>query len=105
VDESFHVAANCDTTALPMYSDMFLYKRNGPDEDVYVGNGGRMRSFFIVVVCLVCGACWLTGCTNVSEEELQAKIEKCTAAGMNYTYLYDFRGKPYEIMCVSKRLR
>jgi hypothetical protein len=47
----------------------------------------------------------VTGCTKVNEDELQAKINKCTAAGMNYTYLRDFRGEPYEVMCVPKRLR
>jgi len=47
----------------------------------------------------------LSGCTNVTEEQLAAKIAACTASGMNYTYLLDFRGKPYEVMCVSKRLR
>jgi hypothetical protein len=47
----------------------------------------------------------LAGCNKVSEGELNAKIDACTAAGMNYTYLNDFRGKPYDVMCVSKRLR
>jgi len=59
----------------------------------------------ILIVCLVCCASLVAGCTKISEEELQAKINKCTAAGMNYTYLRDFRGEPYEVMCVSKRLR
>jgi hypothetical protein len=47
----------------------------------------------------------LAGCTKVSEEELNAKIAACSAAGMNYTYLNDFRGKPYDVICVAKRLR
>jgi hypothetical protein len=47
----------------------------------------------------------LTGCTKISESELQVKVDACTAAGMNYTYLNDFRGQPYDVMCVSKRLR
>lgn len=47
----------------------------------------------------------LAGCTKVREEELKAKIDACTAAGMNYTYLRDFMGRPYEVMCVAKRLR
>lgn len=47
----------------------------------------------------------LSGCSKATEAELQAKVNKCTAAGMNYTYLKDFRGKPYDVMCVSKRLR
>jgi hypothetical protein len=47
----------------------------------------------------------LAGCTKVSEEELTAKIGVCTAAGMNYTYLRDFRGRPYDVMCVARRLR
>jgi len=47
----------------------------------------------------------LAGCNKVSEEELAAKVNACTAAGMNYTYLNDFRGKPYDVMCVAKRLR
>lgn len=47
----------------------------------------------------------VAGCSKVSEAELQAKINKCTEAGMNYTLLKDFKGDPYEVMCVSKRLR
>jgi len=47
----------------------------------------------------------LAGCARVSEEELKAKINMCTAAGMNYTYLRDFMGKPYDVMCVARRLR
>lgn len=63
-----------------------------------------MRLYYLVP-CLMCLFFSLTACTKVSEEELQAKIDKCTSAGMNYTYLRDFRGEPYEVMCVSKRLR
>ncbi|NTV50399.1 MAG: hypothetical protein HGB32_05765 [Geobacteraceae bacterium] len=48
---------------------------------------------------------FLTGCTKVNEEELKNKIDACTAAGMNYTYLRDYRGNPYDVMCVAKRLR
>ncbi len=55
--------------------------------------------FFIIVVI------FLSGCSKATDAELQAKVNKCTAAGMNYTYLKDFRGKPYDVMCVSKRLR
>lgn len=51
---------------------------------------------FIVVV---------TGCSKASDAEIQAKVNACTDAGMNYTYLKDFRGKPYDVMCISKRLR
>lgn len=58
-----------------------------------------------LIICLVVCSFSVTGCTKVSEEELQAKIDKCTEAGMNYTYLKDFKGDPYEVMCVSKRLR
>jgi hypothetical protein len=59
----------------------------------------------ILIIFLACGVFLLAGCSKVSDEELQAKIDKCTEAGMNYTYLRDFRGEPYEVMCVSKRLR
>jgi len=44
----------------------------------------------------------LAGCSNVSQEELDAKIQKCTAAGMEYTYMKDFRGKPYDVTCVRR---
>lgn len=44
-------------------------------------------------------------CTKTSEEELNAKINACSSAGMNYTYLNDWRGNPYDVMCVAKRLR
>lgn len=47
----------------------------------------------------------LAGCTKVSDEELKVKIDACTAAGMNYTYLKDWRGNPYDVMCVPKRFR
>ena len=47
----------------------------------------------------------LAGCTTVSDEELKTKIDACTAAGMNYTYLRDYKGDPYDVMCVAKRLR
>lgn len=57
----------------------------------------RITLFLLLVI--------LTGCTKVSEEELQTKIDACTAAGMNYTYLKDYRGNPYDVMCVAKRLR
>lgn len=46
----------------------------------------------------------LAGCSKVSDAELKAKINACSAAGMNYTYLTDFRGEPYDVMCVAKRL-
>ncbi len=59
----------------------------------------RLTSLLVVI------AMFSAGCSTVSEDELQSKIDKCTAAGMNYTYLNDFRGKPYDVMCVSKRLR
>lgn len=58
----------------------------------------RLLLLFTVVLIL-------SGCSKATEAELQAKVNKCTAAGMNYTYLKDFRGKPYDVMCVSKRLR
>lgn len=44
----------------------------------------------------------LYACSNVSQEELDAKINKCTAAGMEYTYMKDFRGKPYDVTCVRR---
>jgi hypothetical protein len=44
----------------------------------------------------------LAGCSNVSQEELDAKIQKCTAADMAYTYMKDFRGKPYDVTCVRR---
>ena len=44
----------------------------------------------------------LAGCSNVSQDELNAKISKCTAADMEYTYMKDFRGKPYDVVCVRK---
>jgi hypothetical protein len=47
----------------------------------------------------------LAGCSAVSEAELQSKIDACSAAGMNYTYLRDYRDQPYDVMCVAKRLR
>lgn len=60
-----------------------------------------MRRLFLVIVTVMLTA----GCVQLSDEEIQSKVNKCTAAGMNYTYLKDFRGRPYDVMCVSKRLR
>ncbi len=47
-------------------------------------------------------AIFVYGCSNVSQEELNAKINKCTEAGMVYTYMKDFRGKPYDVVCVRR---
>jgi hypothetical protein len=66
--------------------------------------GNPMKLYFLAF-CLIGSVFLITGCTKVSEEELQAKVDKCSDAGMNYTYLRDYRGEPYEVMCVSKRLR
>ena len=60
-----------------------------------------MRRLFLLIVMVMLAA----GCSKVSDVEIQAKVDKCTAAGMNFTYLKDFRGRPYDVMCVSKRLR
>jgi hypothetical protein len=56
-----------------------------------------MRWFLLVLFVMS-----LFGCSNVSQEELDAKINKCSAAGMEYTYMKDFRGKPYDVTCVRK---
>jgi hypothetical protein len=53
-----------------------------------------MRYLLLLLVVLICA------CSNVSQEELDAKINKCNAAGMDYTYMKDFRGKPYDVTCV-----
>ena len=60
-----------------------------------------MRRYLLLITLVVV----MAGCSKATEAELQAKVDKCTAAGMNYTYLKDFRGKPNDVMCVSKRLR
>ncbi len=56
-----------------------------------------MRMLLLLFVIL------LAGCTKVSEDELNVKINKCAAAGMDYTYLKDFKGNPYDVMCVARR--
>jgi uncharacterized protein YceK len=56
-----------------------------------------MKALMLVLVAFL-----LAGCSNVSQEELDAKINKCTAADMAYTYMKDFRGKPYDVVCVRK---
>ncbi len=53
-----------------------------------------MKIFILLPLVLL-----LAGCSNVSQAELDAKISKCTAAGMGYTYMNDFRGKPYDVVC------
>lgn len=44
----------------------------------------------------------IAGCSSPSQEELNAKINKCTAAGMEYTYLRDYKGAPVDVICVRK---
>ena len=44
----------------------------------------------------------LFGCSKVSQEELDAKINKCTEADMEYTYMKDYAGKPYDVICVRR---
>ena len=44
----------------------------------------------------------LAGCSSVPQEELDAKIQKCTDAGMLFTYMNDFRGKPIDVTCVRR---
>ncbi len=56
-----------------------------------------MKELILLVAVAV-----LAGCSNVPQEELDAKIQKCTEAGMEYTYMKDFRGKPYDVTCVRK---
>ncbi len=60
-----------------------------------------MRYLLLIILIALSAA----GCSKATDEEIRAKVDKCTAAGMDYTYLKDFRGKPYDVMCVSKRLR
>jgi hypothetical protein len=52
----------------------------------------------MLMLCVVL----LGGCSNVSQEELNAKINKCKAEDMEFTYMKDFRGKPYDVVCVRK---
>lgn len=55
-----------------------------------------MKLLLLSLLVLLCA------CSNVSQEELDAKINKCTQAGMEYTYMKDFRGKAYDVTCVRK---
>lgn len=66
----------------------------------YSGVRGKWMKTVLFLFAIV-----LAGCTKVSEEELKAKIDACSAAGMNYTYLKDYKGDPYDVMCVARRLR
>lgn len=56
-----------------------------------------MKSLLLLFI-----AASLLGCSKVSQEELDAKINKCTEAGMEYTYMKDFRGKNDDVICVRK---
>ncbi len=51
---------------------------------------------------LMLPAVLLCGCPSVSQEELNAKVQKCTDAGMEFTYMKDIVGKPYDVVCVRK---
>jgi uncharacterized protein YceK len=44
----------------------------------------------------------LVGCSSLTQDEVNEKIGKCTAANMEYTIMKDFRGKPIEVVCVRK---
>jgi uncharacterized protein YceK len=44
----------------------------------------------------------IAGCASVSQEELNAKINKCKEAGMEFTYMKDSAGNPYDVVCVRK---
>ena len=57
-----------------------------------------MRVLIIFLLMLL-----LAGCSKVNEAELKTKSDACLSAGMNYSYLNDFTGKPYDVMCVAKR--
>ena len=71
----------------------------------WINKGGGNMKFYFLFAGLLCCAVSVMGCSKVSEAELQEKINKCSAAGMNYSYMRDFKGDPYDVMCVSKRLR
>ena len=84
-------------------SDMLNQCENFHDEEV--DRRGMFMRLYVLIASLACCVFPVAGCSKVSEAELQEKINKCAAAGMNYSYLRDFKGDPYEVMCVSKRLR
>jgi len=44
----------------------------------------------------------LVGCSATPQAELDAKIDVCTKAGMGYTYLKDYRNRPFEVVCVRE---
>jgi hypothetical protein len=46
----------------------------------------------------------IVACSNVSQEELNAKINKCAESNMEFTYLKDYRGNPVDVVCVRKHL-
>jgi uncharacterized protein YceK len=55
-----------------------------------------MKLLVLLVVCMI------AGCANVSQEELNAKVNKCKEAGMEFTYMKDSAGNPYDVVCVRK---
>ena len=54
-----------------------------------------------ILILLFVGLLFI-GCSKVSQEELNEKIKKCTAEDMDFTYMKDFRGKNYDVVCVRK---
>ena len=56
-----------------------------------------MKLLLMLLISMV-----LFGCAEVTQEELNAKINKCSQAGMAYTYMKDYAGKPYDVVCVRK---
>ena len=98
-----HYVANVDC---PRYLPVFIPESDVscvlPDDTSVAQNySGMVKKMKVVLVILLA---LLAGCTRVSDEELKAKVNACTAAGMDYSYLNDFRGKPYDVMCVARRL-
>jgi PBP1b-binding outer membrane lipoprotein LpoB len=55
-----------------------------------------MNSLILLIVFLI------AGCSSPTQEELNAKINKCTEAKMEFTYLKDYKGKPVDVICVRK---
>jgi PBP1b-binding outer membrane lipoprotein LpoB len=66
-----------------------------------MSGGAEMKTIIMTVLLLVL----LVACVKTDEQELQRKVDACSAAGMDYTYLKDFKNQPYDVMCVARRVR
>jgi hypothetical protein len=64
------------------------------------GNNWGSECALKILFLLLVGS--LVGCSSLTQDEVNAKIYKCTEANMEYTIMQDYRGKPVDVICIRK---